>query len=153
MSDSIPVSRPLPVTVLRTGAEIPSPAAVATYLNLELLFTTNVIAFYELVCLARSPEHQLFPGTGPTLAELGFLDHHGRLHEICRALVLASALGDGENMTFLPYSAIISEVKADDTVSMNFHKRISVGKLSRPASEMMWESPRSDDDGGTRTGE
>lgn len=96
----------LAVTTLRTGVEMPTILVRTTYLNLELLMTQNPIAFFELVTLARDPEHQLFPGTEPALGALSFMDGPGRLQTICRDLVLAAVDGEDGAMALLPYAEI-----------------------------------------------
>ncbi|MFD6356643.1 hypothetical protein [Nocardia tengchongensis] len=101
------MSTAFPTTILRTGVEIPTPLVRTTYLNLQLLMEKNPIAFYELVTLARKPDHQLFPGTESALDDLHFTDGSGRLHTACRDLVLAAVDGEDESMTLLPYTEII----------------------------------------------
>ena len=57
----------LEMVVLRNGREVPSVVVRTTWIALEKLFEVNPVAAYELVQLARNPDHEvleIYSGAG-----------------------------------------------------------------------------------------
>jgi GTPase Era involved in 16S rRNA processing len=78
---------------LRTGKEVPEAMVQVTMMSLRLLMESDTVAFYELVMLARNPQHELWGGTGDRLEELS-LASDGKLHDITRDVILAATEGE-----------------------------------------------------------
>lgn len=80
-------------TTLRTGAVVPSVLIDVIGLTLDDLFSSDPIAFYELVQLCRNPGHEIFFGQ-KRLTELNLIGVNGQPHDATRDIVLASVEGD-----------------------------------------------------------
>lgn len=80
---------------LRTGAEVPDVLLASVSSALGRLWATNPIAVFELVSLARDPNHELSGNSGEVLERFGLLQG-GRLHGAIKDIVLAST--DGEDV-------------------------------------------------------
>ncbi|KXO92904.1 Uncharacterised protein (plasmid) [Tsukamurella tyrosinosolvens] len=87
------------------AAGVPASIRMTTYVVMEHLLESNLVAFVELVYLARDPERQLFAGTHEVIESLGLFDAFGKLHTAVRDVVLAAAAGDGLGIELLPIGA------------------------------------------------
>ncbi|OHU47354.1 hypothetical protein BKG82_27270 [Mycobacteroides chelonae] len=75
------------------------------YLGLRDLLRDNPIAFYELVMLARNPDHELFGNTEEHLT--AFLDGPGNIQTTCKRIILAATYGEGLDLSLRPISDLI----------------------------------------------
>jgi len=89
---------PLDLVELRTGAKVFEATLVAITVSLEDLLRANFTAFYELVEIARNPNHKPFGNAVTVLHERGLLDEDGQMHDTIRDVVLASAEGEGTRL-------------------------------------------------------
>jgi len=83
--------------VLKNGSEEAEPLVKVTMMSLRNLMETNLIAFYELVCLCRDGKHQLFGNTGEVLGKFSLVSN-GQVHDSIRNIVLSAAEGEGLDM-------------------------------------------------------
>lgn len=98
MSSPTPDLTPIPDILLRT-----------IYLSLATTLKENPIAFYELVQLARNPEHQLFGNTGQYLMKTGLMDSATRIQTTCVEVILAAVAGEELDMHLRPFSELLAE--------------------------------------------
>lgn len=82
---------------LRTGVETYKPMLLVVTTALRHLLNSNPIAFYEVVMLARNPNHKMFGNTAAILEGLKLLVA-GRLDNSTRDIILASVDGEGTSM-------------------------------------------------------
>lgn len=83
------------IVTLRTGVKVPEPVLLTTLVALHEL-SNDPISTYELVMLARNPNHQLWANASTVLARLGLLMDDGKMHRSIREVVLAAF--DGEDV-------------------------------------------------------
>ncbi len=96
-------SEPHASVLLTTGEEVPLIMVKVLMLSLEALLNSHTAAFYELAMACRDREHVLWGGTGEALTRLSLIDDidsngRARIHDLCRAIVLAAVKGDGLEM-------------------------------------------------------
>jgi hypothetical protein len=78
---------------------IPEPLEAVTMFSVNELFDTEPIAFYELVEIARDPNHKPFGNAGEKLKKLSLLQENGEMHSAVREIVLAHTSGEGLDLT------------------------------------------------------
>lgn len=88
--------------------DVPTNLVKVVYLSLRDTLRDNPVAFYELVTLARNPEHKLFGNTGEYLTKRAFLDSPNNIQTTCKQIVLAATYGDGLDMALRPLTDLIS---------------------------------------------
>ncbi len=79
---------------LRTGHEEVEPLVRVMMISLRSLMEEDAITFYELVCLARDPNHQPWGGTAEKLKDLNLMESNGTLHDSIRNITLAATEGE-----------------------------------------------------------
>jgi hypothetical protein len=87
---------------LRTGVTVSAIAAVAIWVNVQALHEENRGAWREAVLLARPPGRLPSANAATAMRRWRMLDGSGRMHDHVRAVLLASAEGDGNGMTLRP---------------------------------------------------
>lgn len=85
------------IVKLRTGVEVPKSAVRALVVSLEVLWESNITAFYESVMIARNPDHTPFGNTGEILENYA-LTVHGVMHDLTRNIILAATEGDDKEL-------------------------------------------------------
>lgn len=84
---------------LRTGLRVHPVTVYSTQTNVGLMVAAgHAVAAYELVQLARNPQHHLFEGAAHTLARFGLL-RDGVLHRDTAAVV--DAMFDDEGLSMV----------------------------------------------------
>lgn len=84
--------------LLHNGAEEQDQLVSATWLHLLALMGDHPVAFYELVLLARDPDHILFGNAGEKLVECDLIGPDNKMHASVRNITLSSVTGDGPDM-------------------------------------------------------
>lgn len=69
-----------------------------TWLKILSLVGDDTVAFYELVLLARNPDHILFGNAGEKLVERDLIGPDNIMHASVRNITLSSVTGDGPDM-------------------------------------------------------
>jgi hypothetical protein len=87
---------------LRTGVTVSAIAAVAIWVNIQALHEENRGAWREAVLIARDPGYGPAADSAAAMRRWRMLDGSGRMHDVTRAVLLASAEGDGDGMTLRP---------------------------------------------------
>lgn len=83
---------------LKNGSSEAHALVCVVVMSLERLFTSEPVAFYELVCLARDPAHELWsPQVRRTLESVSLLQG-GKMHGSVRNVVLSAVVGDDLDM-------------------------------------------------------
>ncbi len=80
--------------LLKNGAREPKHLVAATRLMLGNLLRKYPVALYELVQVARNPEHEPFGSMGNTLKDEGALEPAGTMHGSIRNIVLSAIEGE-----------------------------------------------------------
>jgi hypothetical protein len=96
MADADPI-----MVTLRTGVMVNAKAAAATWLNVQAFCEENRAAWREAVVLARDPDYEPSAASAAAMRKWGLLVS-GLMHDYHRAVLLASAEGDGEDMVLRP---------------------------------------------------
>ena len=78
---------------LRNGTEEVKSLVWVVYHTLESLFFDDPMAFYELVQLARNPQHKLWGNTAELLKNLNFIKEDGTMHDSIRNIILSASEG------------------------------------------------------------
>lgn len=97
--------------ILRTGEETLTPLVTAAMSSLKSLMERQPIALYELVMLARDPQHKLFGNSGSILRQLNLIEADGRIHDSMRTIILAATEGDGLDLKLV--SPLGEKLKGD----------------------------------------
>lgn len=87
--------------------DIPPNLVKVVYLSLRETLRDNPVAFYELVTLARNPDHELFGSAGEYLRKRALLDAPNNIQTTCKRIVLAATHGDGLEMALRPITDLI----------------------------------------------
>jgi hypothetical protein len=89
------------IVTLRTGVTVDARAAVATWVSIQGLHQKDWAALYEAVLIARDPDYKPSGDSAAVLRRWSLL-RDGLMHDHTRAVLLASAEGDGEDMILRP---------------------------------------------------
>lgn len=84
--------------VLRNGAKEVKPLVVALMMAARSLIEDNPIAFYELICLCRNTNHELWGNAAEVLRTRNLIDDRGKVHDSCRNILPSAVIGDGLDM-------------------------------------------------------
>lgn len=92
------------------AAGLPRTIIVPVWLNLEQMLDRDVVAFIELIYLARDPEHVLFGGTGTAeiLERYGFYSQTLGIQTTCKKVILASVSGTGADLALRPVGEVLA---------------------------------------------
>lgn len=74
-------------------------ALVTTFLALKRLLASHPMPFYELVCIARDPNHVIFGDAARVLITFALLQSDGKMHSSTRSSIKACVKGEGRHMT------------------------------------------------------
>lgn len=78
--------------MLKNGSEVPAAAVATTMIALRELFGSQPVAFYELVQLARDPQHQLWGDSEQVLKRYAMLPLHGVTRDVIKSAVTGTDL-------------------------------------------------------------
>jgi hypothetical protein len=81
---------------LKNGSTEALPLVQTAIMSITSLWDSDPIAAFELVEVARNPEHRPFGITGKKLKNLGLLEsENGGMHQSLRNIILSAAQGEG----------------------------------------------------------
>ena len=108
------------IVQLKNGKTAPAAPVATTMIALRRIAETDFIAFYELVCACRNPQHMVFGNTwqaavGLALAEQVNGDGTLRIHDIVRDVILSAVTG--EDFSLSVGDPVISVPGAGDSTS------------------------------------
>lgn len=88
--------------ILRNGSDEPDFLVSACLISVQEILRTDPISFFELVTLARDPNHQLWGEVDGPIAKrlqgLALLGQDGKMHDSIRHIVMAAVEDEGMDM-------------------------------------------------------
>lgn len=93
------------------AAGLPRAIIVPVWLNLEQMLDRDIVAFVELVYLARDPEHELFGGasTAEIFERYGFYDKVLGIQTTCKQVILAATAGTGADLELRSVHEVLAD--------------------------------------------
>jgi hypothetical protein len=92
--------------ILKNGAKEAKVLVMSTMPLLKDLMEENILAFYELVMVAREPNHQIFGSLANDLLAIQFINSKDgsryHMHNSIRNIILSAVEGEGIDLRIIP---------------------------------------------------